>query len=111
MLCAKLYEIFGAQQSPQYILVEIALGEFARMLEWLHNLRSLCGSCNSLDVQAHKSARYVSAASEVHNTNTLVIHPVMKIDNTNNYNNAQNNNNTNTPCYMPGNTLLWILMH
>ena len=52
-------------------LVEIAVGEFARMLEWLGgNLRSLCGSCNSLDVHAHKSSRYVSPVSEVHNANT-----------------------------------------
>ena len=68
------------------VCVGIAVREFARMLKWLGNLRSLCGSCNSLDVHTHKSSRYVSVVSEVHNANTPCYtpccwqYPIMKID-------------------------------
>ena len=69
------------------IVGNIRVGKFARMLQWRGNLRSLCGSCNSLKPSPHKSSRYVSATSELHHAANAPCyspwqHPVMPIDGT-----------------------------
>ena len=91
---------------PQYIVAEIALGEFARMLELLHNFKgSLCGFMYKFTcrVHAHKPSRYVSAMSEVHNTNTHCYTNrnalLWRLICTYTYNETQNNNKR-TPSQM-----------